>query len=73
MLGHKKEATEEATASDYLQNAIGDLKEARKAAEEEFGSAIDSAIDRAVEALEKLTANVEERAEKLKERVSPSD
>ena len=58
MLGRKKEAT----ASDYLQHAIDDLKEARKAAEEELGSTIDAAIDRAVEALEKL-----------KERVGPSD
>lgn len=70
MLGRKKE---EATASDHLQHAIDDLKEARNAAGEELRSTIDSAIDRAVEALEKLTANVEERAEKLKERVGPSD
>ena len=69
MLGRRKEET----ASDYLQNAIDDLKKARNAAEEELGSAIDSAIDRAIEALEKLTANVEERAEKVKGRVGPTD
>ena len=52
MLGHKK------SASDHLQDAIDDLKQARDATEEDLGSAIDVAIDKAVEALEKLKERV---------------
>jgi hypothetical protein len=52
MLGHKK------TASDHLQDAINDLKEARNATEEDLGTTIDAAIDKAVEALEKLKQRV---------------
>ena len=66
--GHK----EEETAATHLEHAIDDLKEARSAAEEELRSAIDTAIDRAVEALEQVTSSVEERAQQLKDRVGGS-
>ena len=52
MLGHKK------SASDHLQDAIDDLKQARDATEEDLGATIDVAIDKAVEALEKLKERV---------------
>ena len=62
------QTTEETRAADFLEEALEDLDQARKAATEELRSTIDGAISRSREALDRLRSDAEGRAEHLKER-----
>jgi len=63
------ETQSETTVAEHLEYALDDLNEARRHAEEEFRSRIDSAITRAREALDGVRSGVEGRAEHLRESV----